>query len=85
MGLVWNDCAKKVVDTVKLLDSLGYVVHPEKSVFIPTQKLDFLGFKTNKWNFDAKMSISNQGREELTWWIDSSETASNLINQGGRH
>ena len=28
------------------------------------------------------MSISNQGREELTWWIDSIETASNSINRG---
>ena len=151
MGPVWNDCAKNVVDTVKLLDSLGFVVHPDKSVFIPTQKLVFLGFvldsvsmlvyltpdkalklkqaatalfncnnptirevakvlglivssfpgvaygplhyrylerdkttalKTNKWNFDAKMSISNQAREELTWWIDSIETASNPINRG---
>ena len=36
MGTVWDDCAKNVVDTVKLLDNLGFVVHPEKSVFIPT-------------------------------------------------
>jgi len=44
MGSVWNDCAKNVVDTVKLLDSLGFVVHPEKSVFILTKKLVFLEF-----------------------------------------
>jgi len=44
MGSVWNDCAKNVVNTVKLLDSLGFVVHPEESVFIPTKKLVFLGF-----------------------------------------
>lgn len=45
-GPVWDDCAKNVVDTVKLLDILGFVfvVHPEKSVFILTQKLVFLGF-----------------------------------------
>ena len=36
--------AKNVADTVKLLDSLGFVVHPEKSAFIPTQKLVFLEF-----------------------------------------
>jgi len=133
MGSVWNDFAKNVVDTVKLLDSLGFVVHPEKSVFIPTIKkavfsklkqaatalfncknptirevakvlglivASFPGvaygplhyrylergkttaLKTNKWNFDAKMSISNQPRKELTWWIDSIETASNSINRG---
>ena len=41
MGPDWDDCAKNVVDTVKLLDTLGFVVHPEKSVFIPMQKLFF--------------------------------------------
>jgi len=44
MGSVWNDCAKNVVHTEKLLDSMGFVVHPEKSVFIQTQKRDSLGF-----------------------------------------
>ena len=41
MGSVWDYCAKNVVDTVKLVDTLGFVVHPEKPVFIPTQKLVF--------------------------------------------
>ena len=45
MEPVWDDCAKNVVGTVKLLDTLSFVVHPEKSpVFIPTQKLALLGF-----------------------------------------
>ena len=44
MRQIWDDCAKHVVATVKLLDTLGFEVHPEKSVFIPTQKLVFLGF-----------------------------------------
>ena len=30
--------------TIKLLQDLGFVIHPEKSVLIPTQKLTFLGF-----------------------------------------
>ena len=44
VGPVWDDCGKNVVDAVKLLDTLGFVVHLEKSVFIPTQKLVFPGF-----------------------------------------
>jgi len=43
MGPIWYDCAKNV-DPVKVMDNLGFVVHPEKSVLIPTQKLVFLGF-----------------------------------------
>ena len=58
MGPGWDDCAKNVVDTVKLLDTLGFVVHPEKSVFIPTQKLVFLGF-----NFNFQLSTSTLFKE----------------------
>ena len=149
MRPVWDYCAKNIVDAVKLLDTLGFVVHPEKLLFIPTQKLVILGFildsvsmlvyltpekalklkqaatalvncknptirevakvlgrivssfpgvaygtlhyryleqdkttalNTSKWNFDVKMCLSSQAREELMWWIDSIESASNLIS-----
>ncbi|XP_068749421.1 uncharacterized protein [Montipora capricornis] len=43
-GQDWGDCAQNVIDTVKILDTLGFVVHPHKSVFTPTQKLVYLGF-----------------------------------------
>ncbi|XP_068723270.1 uncharacterized protein [Montipora capricornis] len=43
-GQDWDDCAQNVIDTVKILDTLGFVVHPHKSVFTPTQKLLYLGF-----------------------------------------
>ena len=33
-----------VTDTVNLLRSLGYNIHPDKSFFVPTQKITFLGF-----------------------------------------
>ena len=38
---------------------------------------------TSKWNFVLKTCISIQRRlEELKWWIDSIESASNPINLG---
>ena len=40
----YQDCLANVADTIKLFDSLGFIVHPEKSVFIPTQIITFLGF-----------------------------------------
>lgn len=43
-GDTYQECLDNVVDTVKLFHSLGFVVHPEKSVFIPTQQITFLGF-----------------------------------------
>ena len=38
------ECHKYVTDTITLFTKLGFHIHPEKSVFIPSQKLTFLGF-----------------------------------------
>ena len=37
-------CVQNVIDTLSLFHQLGFVVHPDKSVLIPTQRLTFLGF-----------------------------------------
>ena len=37
-------CLRNVIDTATLLDKVGFTVHPEKSVLVPTQKITFLGF-----------------------------------------
>ena len=37
-------CLNNVTDTVDLLRSLGFTIHPGKSVFVPTQKITFLNF-----------------------------------------
>ena len=47
IGSGYDDCANNVVDTIRLMDSLGFVVHPDKAVLIPTQELVFLGFLLN--------------------------------------
>ena len=46
-GNTYADCACNVVDTVDLFSTLGLVVHPDKSVFEPTQILEFWGFLLN--------------------------------------
>ena len=33
-----------LMDTIKLFDSLGFIIHPKKSVVIPIQIVTFLGF-----------------------------------------
>ena len=38
-----NSCKKNVVETVQLFRSLGFIIHPDKSVFEPTQNIQFLG------------------------------------------
>ena len=40
----YQGCIETVNATVNLFDSLGFVIHPAKSVFVPPQQLIFLGF-----------------------------------------
>ncbi|KAL9976889.1 hypothetical protein ACROYT_G014230 [Oculina patagonica] len=37
-------CLRNVIDTTTLLDKVVFIVHPEKSVLLPTQRITFLGF-----------------------------------------
>ena len=40
-------CWHNVQDTLFLMDSLGFTIHPDKSVLIPTQTISFAGFILN--------------------------------------
>ena len=40
----YADCVTNVRETIQVLDSLGFIPHPDKSVPIPTQRLTYLGF-----------------------------------------
>ena len=52
-------------DTAKLLEALGFIIHPEKSVFTLRQEIEYLGFKIDSkkitvtlptvWKIDVKM------------------------------
>ena len=37
-------------------DSLGLTVHPEKSIIIPSQRIDFVGFEINSVNMTVKLT-----------------------------
>ena len=43
-GNDFDACVSSVEQIITLLMSLGFVIHPEKSQLIPTQRLEFLGF-----------------------------------------
>ena len=44
LGDTEEECRLAVNKACKLLDSLGFTIHPIKSVFKPTQSIEFLGF-----------------------------------------
>lgn len=46
-GDTYIECQQNVFETVNLLRSYGFTIHPEKSIFEPTLGLTFLGFAIN--------------------------------------
>ena len=46
-GQTYEDCIRNVIDTTLLLETLGFIVHPIKSVLVPTQEIVVLGFVIN--------------------------------------
>lgn len=43
-GDTYEECANNIADTAALVSSLGFIIHPEKSIINPVQKIKFLGF-----------------------------------------
>ena len=46
-GKTYDACVKNTIDTIIMLDKLGFVIHPDKSAFLPKQIIVFLGFTIN--------------------------------------
>ena len=41
----FEGCFDNVLSTISLLQEMGFVIHPTKSIFVPTQKITLLGFE----------------------------------------
>lgn len=59
----YEECLANVLDTVKMFLSLGYILHPQKSVFTPTQKLVFWGFVLD--SVQMKIYLTNEKTGKL--------------------
>ena len=51
-----NSCYDNIDRIIQLLDSLGFVVHPEKSNFKPTQVIEFLGFVIDTFHMTIQLT-----------------------------
>ena len=56
MGETFEECFDTVQNTVKLLHELGFVIHPDKSVFMPSQNIVFLGFIIDSKSMTVKLT-----------------------------
>ena len=61
-GRAFSTCEDNVNSTVHLLQSLGFTIHPEKSVLFPTQKTEFLGFVLNSVEMKIKLTDCKSGK-----------------------
>ena len=65
VGYTRSACKQNIQNTVKCFDSLGFVIHPEKSVLIPTQELEFLGFLLNGISMTIQLPPSKAAHVKL--------------------
>ena len=49
-------CFNNVMSIAELFDRLGFIVHPDKSVLIPTQEITILGFVINSRKVSVKLT-----------------------------
>ena len=56
LGDTEEECRLAVKNACRLLDSLGFTIHPVKSVFNPTQSIEFLGFVLNSVSMTVSLS-----------------------------
>lgn len=56
VGNTMEQTTQAVRDAATLLERLGFIIHPEKSIFSPTQEIEYLGFQIN--SKDMKVSLT---------------------------
>ena len=64
VGETEEECRSAVLDTIELLQNLGFTIHPEKSQLIPSQEIEFLGFILNSKSFDVKLTSEKVNKIE---------------------
>ena len=56
VGLTFDECVKNVNASIKLLNLLGFIIHSDKSVFLPKQEITFLGFNINSHKMEITLT-----------------------------
>ncbi|WAR24273.1 POL-like protein [Mya arenaria] len=74
-GTTYAECLENVSVTQELLADIGFVINNEKSVFIPTQELDFLGFILN--SNTMTISLTEQNVQTITLAIQTLQNSAN--------
>lgn len=57
LSLSAKDCVRNIEHTVSLMRSLGFTVHPEKSVFTPSQRIQYLGVVIDSTDMTVRLTL----------------------------
>ena len=56
VALTFDECVENVITSIKLLNFLGFIIHPNKSIFLPKQEITFLGFNINSQKMEITLT-----------------------------
>ena len=56
-------CNHNILKIISSLDSLGFVIHPEKSTFLPFQEIEFLGFLINSVTMTVSLTHTHKRKQ----------------------
>ena len=59
----YEDCFSNVLNTIEILRSLGFNIHPDKSKFIPTQCITYLGFILNSFQMTITLTLEKKQKK----------------------
>ena len=65
----YEKCCATILETISVLSDLGFVVHVEKSVFVPQQQATFLGFRIN--SLTMKITLTPEKVNKITTFISA--------------
>ena len=60
LGMTYQECQQNIADTINLLDSLGFIIHPDKSKFIPSKEVTCLGYVINSETMTVKLTADKK-------------------------
>ena len=60
LAQTFQECFDDVLATISMLLELAFVIHLTKSIFVPTQKITFLGFETDTLNMTLTLTSNKK-------------------------
>ena len=78
-GDTFEECQDNAFSTLTCLDDLGFYIHPEKSIFNPTQDIIFLGYHIN--TLRMIIALTCEKKQQIKKKVEKLLTKSSTIRE----